>query len=448
MAQYFLSQDPTIQNFGASKTTEDTFVINTTSDSLLSINQEGTNVVVTDGTDTATFLNFAIEQLSSSTNNQTILNTFDGSNIIIGTASSDYIDNSYSTTNDYLSGLAGNDTIFAGTGNDLIYGNQGDDTIFSGATPRTFSTGNDTIFGGQGDDVIELSSESRGNNIIYGDLGNDILFSGSGNDALYGGQGSDELESFGASSTMSGGLGDDLIDAFVFNASSTNLIYGNQGDDQITGFGLKDTVYGGQGNDFINYDDAANGKMFGPASGALIYGNQGNDVITGSTAGDTLYGDQGDDIIVGNVNGLTNNGVNTVSGHDVMTGGAGTNTFVQTAATTGNTDATADVITDFVSGKDKIEGSTPGTSTNFSIILANGQLAKSVVTHAAGAAAVGGGGNTYTFVVGKSDGYLVETDAAGNVGVTTLTGDNSITSLKASDIIAGADTVPGGGTIA
>ena len=110
--------------------------------------------------------------------------------------------------------------------------------------------------------------------------------------------------------------------------------------------------------------DAANGLVGGAAtaSGALIYGNVGNDVITGSTAGDTLFGGQGDDLIVGNVNGAANNGVNTVAGHDVMTGGAGADTFVQTAATTGNTGATADVITDFVSGEDKIEGSTAGTA--------------------------------------------------------------------------------------
>ena len=133
-----------------------------------------------------------------------------------------------------------------------------------------------------------------------------------------------------------------------------------------------------------------------------------------------------------------------VTGHDVMTGGAGADTFVQTAATTGNTIATADVITDFVSGEDKVEGSTAGTAANFNAILANGQFGLTV-TDAAMAATLAGGVSTYRFVAGKSDGYLVETDAAGSVGVTTLTGDNSLTSLKYTDIIAGADVVPGGG---
>ena len=444
MAQYFLSQNPMISNFGASNTTQDTFVINTASDSSLSINQEGTSVVVSDGTNTATFDNFTLEQFSSFTNDQQIFNTFDGSNIIIGTATPDTINDSGSATNDYLSGLSGNDTLFSGTGNDVVYGNQGDDILVSAGFGLS---GNDTFFGGQGDDVIY--SLTSGGSVIYGNLGNDALVNDFGNDTIYGGQGSDILVNFGASSTMSGGLGDDLIRGSGSSAASTNLIYGNQGNDQISGFGLKDTVYGGQGNDIVNYDDAPGANSPIGTSAALIYGNFGNDIITGSTAGDTLFGGQGDDLIVGNINGVANTaGATAVAGHDVMTGGLGSDTFVQTAATTGSTTATADVITDFVSGTDKIEGSTAGTAANFNAVLANGQAGGPTVTSATGAAGFAGGANTYTFVAGSTDGYLVETDGAGAIGVTTLTGNNSITSLKSTDIIAGADTVPGGGTVA
>ena len=407
MAQYFLSQNPTINNFGTSPfINQDTFVVDTASSSSLTINQEGTDVLVSDGTNSALFTNFTLEQFGVDAGNgggggvggaATIFNTFDGSQILIGSAGTDtagagvgvnLTDNA--STNDYLAGLTGNDSIIGGSGRDVIYGNQGDDQInFAGVLG---ANGNSTIFGGQGNDTIAASATGTGNNLIYGNLGNDILTGGLGNDTLFGGQGSDQLNSIGANSTMSGGQGDDVINATGNSASSTNLVYGNQGNDQVTGHGLKDTVFGGQGDDIINYDDTTNGRAaaaVGPTTtGALIYGNVGNDIITGSRAGDTLFGGQGNDFLVGNINGVNNTAVFTpavvggaaasvtagaATGHDVMTGGEGNNTFVENALTTGATAATSDVITDFVSGEDKIEANNAGTAANFRTVLANGQ---------------------------------------------------------------------------
>lgn len=477
MATYFLSNNPVISNFGENANVFDTFNVDTASSNQLQINQVGTNVTVSDGTHTATFQNFTLEQLSNyngnlATNGQ-LLNTFDGSQIIIGTAGNDYIfdfsnytqtnSNNYnnntgsiSSTNDYLRGLAGNDSIGAGYGNDVIYGNQGNDTI--GINDYNNVSGNDTMYGGQGTDVINLTLgldpdgdgfytgfTDTGNNVIYGNLGNDSLTGGSGNDKLYGGQGDDSIAiGMGAKSSVYGGQGNDLIVSGT-SAGSTSLIYGNQGADQISAGNAsgKDTVYGGQGNDVVDYrtvNGTANAVGTAGTTSALIYGNLGDDQLFGSSGNDTIYGGQGNDYIVGG------------AGADTLSGGLGNDTFVGTDINnTGTTTATADVITDFVTGSDKIELNVAGTNSNFTAIDATGSPASvGTVTSATGAESFSqtyNGGNiatgTYEFIAGQTDGYLIDNSAGGGDAVTVLKGANNIADLKFSDIIAGSATVPG-----
>ena len=439
MATFFLSQNPTITNFGQDNTSNDTFDVDTASDSAVSLRQVGTNVEVTDGTNTATFTNLTLEQFSGFNSSSAILNSFDGSNFILGTAGPDNFAAQTSASNDFVAGLSGDDAInYGGTGTFAIYGNQGNDTI---TLPLT-ATGNDSLFGGQGNDTIDATG-STGNNLIYGNLGDDILTAGLGNDTLYGGQGNDTLSASTAvagtsNATLIGGLGDDqLLGSAGTSAtsSSASLIYGNLGNDTVRGFDFAaDTVYGGQGNDVVDYR--------ADSTGSLIYGNLGNDSLTGGSGTDAFFGGQGNDTLVGG------------AGADVLSGGLGNDVFVQangpTSLSTGATTATADTITDFVSGSDKLEENVAGTIANFTSVQSNGQNGTARVTTVEQAVtAAAASANTFVFVAGVNNGYLVDNSGgAAGQGVTVLDGLNSTNSFKFTDIVAGADTVPGGGSIA
>jgi hypothetical protein len=129
---------------------------------------------------------------------------------------------------DEIRGSSKNDTISAGDGNDACYGGRGNDVILG-------STGNDSIYGAQGDDAL------------YGDDGDDSIFGEAGNDTI-GGDGEDRLWFKGFSSPPAV-TGDDFLD-------------GGDGDDWITGGdesatlhdqdnGL-DTITGGPGNDILD----------------------------------------------------------------------------------------------------------------------------------------------------------------------------------------------------
>jgi hypothetical protein len=71
--------------------------------------------------------------------------------------------------------------------------------------------------------------------------------------------------------------------------------------------------------------------------------------ILGSASGDVLVGDAGSDTITGR------------GGADTLTGGSRGDTFVFTSGDTGITEATADTITDFSTGSDKIDIATVGS---------------------------------------------------------------------------------------
>lgn len=71
------------------------------------------------------------------------------------------------STNDYMYGLVGKDTLNGGGGNDVIYGGDGNDSIFG-------DWGNDTLWGDAGDDTF---------NYALGD-GLDFIVGGTGFDTL------------------------------------------------------------------------------------------------------------------------------------------------------------------------------------------------------------------------------------------------------------------------
>lgn len=139
-----------------------------------------------------------------------------------------------------------------------------------------------------------------------------------------------------------------------------------------------------------------------------------NSNVTGSVTADTIIGGAGADVITGG------------AGADVMTGGNGADVFnygtlATVSAQTGITLATADTITDFVSGMDTIKTGTAGTALNYLEAVA----AVNFVTAQANADAAFDGTVVYYLTSTVADGGLlfVDSDANGTAdAVIKLTG--------------------------
>jgi hypothetical protein len=166
----------------------------------------------------------------------------------------------------------------------------------------------------------------------------------------------------------------------------------------------------------------ANNDSIGASSVASsVDGGAGNDTITGGTLNDTLVGGDGNDSITGG------------RGKDSMTGGAGVDTFridQPTVAAVTSTIGAPDVITDFVSGTDKL--SLGQTVTAFLGNYSNFTIAQT-------AANADGRGNLAYFVTGENNLYVQASTTGGiNVNTDTVVTLSSVTSLTSADLLLGA----------
>ena len=142
----------------------------------------------------------------------------------------------------------------------------------------------------------------------------------------------------------------------ITGGSDVDNINGNLGDDIVNGAGGDDgdrtlvlpagiirvALRGGKGSDNLDGGDGDD----------LLNGNQDNDIIIGGIGNDIVRGGKGDDLLTG---GLGDDFLIGDAGRDQLTGNEGTDTFVLegsgTAAISRNS---ADVITDFLAGTDRI----------------------------------------------------------------------------------------------
>lgn len=119
--------------------------------------------------------------------------------------------------------------------------------------------------------------------------------------------------------------------------------------DHITGSGGNDTLIGCLGNDTLvggsGFDEIRGGRGNDSLQGGLnadtLFGGRGNDMLEGGRGQDALNGGIGRDTLSGGV------------GNDLMTGGDGADVFIFMNAVDGLSNI--DVITDFVSGTDRIQ---------------------------------------------------------------------------------------------
>src|SRR6056297_3236226 len=194
-----------------------------------------------------------------------------------------------------------------------------------------------TIIGNPGANVIR---GLEGYDILRGGVGNDTLSGGEGNDTLEGGDGDDTLDGGAGGDTFDGGAGRDTVTyesatrSVRVDLQNSAFMFNDAVGDTFTSIEVFQT---GNTIDQLRGDSGANEFYTGGLSDRL-YGRAGDDLLFGETGADAFYG-----------------GV----GADTMTAGddAGRRdrfiffNMVESGVGEGN----RDVITDFVSGEDRIE---------------------------------------------------------------------------------------------
>ena len=281
------------------------------------------------------------------------------------TEGDDVIDKSFSTIDETVMGLGGNDTIITGSGNDTLDGGDDDDLLIGGA-------GGDSFEGGAGDNTVSYEPSAEGvmayldapgnntgdaagdtysniQNLIgtqYDDLlagdangntidglgGDDILLGGAGDDILIGGAGNDTLDGGAGADQLDGGTGNDTasydsaLAAVLADLGNSAANTGDAAGDTYTGI---QNLYGSINDDELNGDGANN---------TLDGGLDGMDTLRGFAGNDTLLGQAGDDTLDG---GADNDTLDGGAGADTLLGGGGTNTASYGSSTSG---LTADLV--------------------------------------------------------------------------------------------------------
>jgi Ca2+-binding RTX toxin-like protein len=343
-----------------------------------------------------------------------------GDDVFYGTAGADFVDGGVG--NDFIDAGDGDDIIqisFGGNWDDIRGGAGYDKIVVSGGAavwvPFHFqgieevvggTMGNTQIHGTSGDDLIDMRgvkltqiqyiTGELGDDTIHGSYGNDVIMGTGGFDTIYGESGDDRIyfTAYGDTDVVDGGSGYDTLAAWsqgviIAVSSMTNIEAIDGAGNANVGIAFTD------GND--NFD-LTNIAVTGVA---YIDLKSGNDIFVGSTGADRIIG------------GL---------GSDTMTGGAGGDVFDYNDAAEGNWD----VITDFVSGVDRIDLSTIDASP------ANSQGNHAFVFIGSGAFTHATGQVRYAVT---SDGVVFSGDVNGD-GVAdfnvTMTG---VSSLTAADFI-------------
>ena len=241
--------------------------------------------------------------------------------------------------------------------NDTIYGYGGNDTINAGF-------GDDYVDAGDGNDRIEFSVTSDGNDTLLGGAGNDTILSGNSADSIDAGTGQDYINiaiGSGTNSTVVGGEGLDFAGDYLVADSGGNDTITFTGDEAGGAVGATggtvtfteiEAISGGLGDDLIDATASnADQTLLGGSSGNdTLLGGGGNDSISGGNGGDSLVGNGGDDTIT-----LTNG-----FGNDTITGG-------ETGETNGDTldlsSTTTGVTVDLTNANPETGTVSDGTST-------------------------------------------------------------------------------------
>jgi uncharacterized delta-60 repeat protein len=317
-----------------------------------------------------------------------------------------------------------NNVIYANSGINSIDGGVGSDTVSyfyastTGSTGVTLNlsvinaSGQATASGISGADLVKNVENITGSNYkdtLTGNAGANVLDGGSGLDSMTGGDGSDtyyvrdvgdivietnavastggtdHVHSYLAAYTLTANVENGRIlatgTASLTGNTLNNVLYAGAGDNVLNGFSGIDTVSyqyattsvsvslatsaaqstGGSGSDTLQNIDNLTGSSFhdtliGDGNANTLNGLALNDSLNGGGGNDVLLGGDGTDLLIGGL------------GKDLLTGGAGNDTFDFNAVNeTGLTSTTWDVISDFLSGTDKIDLSSIDANTGVAL---------------------------------------------------------------------------------
>ena len=363
---------------------------------------------------------------------------------------------------DQLFGQAGNDTLDGGIGNDRLDGGSGDDllnggigtdtaiftTAASGAT-FSFAAGNLQVNdGGIGTDTlidIELLQFTDGTySVQAGTNGNDILLATFAPEIFVGLGGTDTVSYANslvgvtanlASNTSTQGDVFNSIENLTSSAQIDNLT-GNNGDNVLAGGGGNDVLNGAGGNDTLDGGTGADNMTGGAGNDTYIVDNAG-DVVNEATGGaggtDTVQSSVSITALATNVENLTltgsaaidgtgNSGSNIITGNgadnilnagsggiDVLTGGAGNDTYVvhggfvvvnEAAGAGTDTIQTSSSLTTFLGLAGNVEnltltgtGNISGNGNGLDNVIV-GNTGNNVLSGGSGADTINGGGGT------------------------------------------------------
>ena len=405
---------------------DDTYVVNSASDLVTELEDEGADLVRSSVSYT----------LSANVENLTLT----GSNSIDGTGNGLVNTLTGNAKANILDGGAGADTMAGGAGHDTYIVDQEGDEVMEAAGQGVdlvqSSAANYTLT----DNVENLTLTGEGNingrgnelaNTLTGNAGDNILDGGAGADNMAGGLGSDTyvVDNVGDVVAEAAELGTDLVQASVSYALSANVENLTlTGADNINGTG----------------NSAAN----------VLRGNSGNNVLDGQGGIDDMAGGLGDDTYVVDVT------------DDVVTEANGEGTDLVRASASYTLSANVENLT--LTGSGNIDG----TGNDLANVLA-GNSGNNVLDGGAGADNMAGGLGNDTYVVDNAADVVSEAGGGGTdtvlsavtwalggglenltltgVGNINATGNNSANTLignSGSNLLdggGGADTMAGGG---
>jgi Ca2+-binding RTX toxin-like protein len=248
-----------------------------------------------------------IENLSGSGYGDLLVGN-DVENWLWGMAGNDTLDGNGGR--DHLSGWTGNDTLVGGEGADVLDGGWGIDTasyLDSGVgVVVSLQTGlggggtaaGDGLFGIENltgsfhDDAL---TGDDGANTLRGSWGNDVLWAGDGADDLYGEAGNDTLTGASGVDRMYGGRDNDMY--YVDNALDEVHEAGGEGLDVVrtsTNYVLTEAA-DVETLETIYYAGTTGFSLTGNSTGNLVRGNHGANTLNGGGGNDELIGLAGND---------------------------------------------------------------------------------------------------------------------------------------------------------
>ena len=172
------------------------------------------------------------------------------------------------------------------------------DNSFDPIAPAPGATANDDVLTYR--DTAEFISGISGNDIVYAMGGGDTIFAYDGNTKVFAGAGKDTVLNIGGNNTFDGGDGNDLL-SYTNADSGVTVNLNNLLAQNTAGSGI-DTIRNFENLDRSDFNDVLTGNtlaniIHGLGGNNLINGLAGNDTIAGGIGNDTMNGGQGSNVL-------------------------------------------------------------------------------------------------------------------------------------------------------